>query len=239
MKSALLALPLLFALAGAAAAQAPPEGTYRMGDREVSIPPPAGFVEATSRSAFVKRFFDATEAPALDLLAVHLPAEDVAKLARGESPALNLYTKVSVSKNLRAVDSTPEYFSQLVAYLRANSSKVFDFNRPELRAQLKHQNKGLSEVLKEQAQLDLSQPVNLGEIVNTPNSFGILVLMKTKFEAGGKQAEKMLVAGTSAVRVRGRVVWVYTYKGFDSEKDADELRAFTRRWLADIVRANP
>ena len=153
---------------------------------------------------------------------------------------LGFYTKVSVSKNLRAVDSSQQHFSRLVETLRANSSKFLDFNRPEMRAQLKHQNKGLSELLKENAQMDLSQPVKLGEIESTPNSFGLLLLIKVKFGVGGgQQKETMMVAGSSAVRVRSRIVWVYTYRVFNSDKDADELRDFTRRWLGEILRANP
>ena len=239
MKKLLPALLLLAALAAAAAAQAPSGDTYRLGDREVSIPPPAGFVEATSRSPFVKKFFEATEAPALDLLAVHLTTADMEKIARGEYSNLGFYTKISVSKNLRVRDVSQEYFSRLVATMRANSEKLLDFNRPEMRAQLKHQNKGLSDLLKENAQMDLSQPVKLGEIEGTPNSFGLLMLIKVTFGTGGEQNETMMVVGSSAVRVRGRVVWVYTYRAFKSDRDADELRAFTQRWLADILRANP
>jgi hypothetical protein len=241
MKSSLLALLLLLASACAAAAQtpAPPADAYALGDRKVFIPPPAGFVEATSRSEKIKKFFAATESPELDLLAVHLPAADMERMARGEVFDLGFYTKVSVSKRLRAADSPREYFAQLVAHLRANSPKVLDFKRPEMQSQLKHMNKGLSEMLKENAEIDLSQPVNLGEIQNTARSFGLLLLLQVKFAAGGAQTEKMLVAGTSAVWVRDRIVWVYTYRAFNSDKDADDLRAFTRRWLAEIVSANP
>ena len=232
---------LLFALAAVAAAQTPaPAGNlYRMGDRTVSIPPPEGFVEATSRSETVKKFFEATEAASLDLLAVHLSAGDMEKIARGEFSDLGFYTKVSVSKALRAAATSQQNFSELVAYLRANNAKVFDLKSPEMQSQLRQQNKGLSDLMKEDSRLDLSQPVNLGEIESTANSYGTLLLMKVKFSRGDKQAERMMVAGASAVRVGDRLVWIYTYKNFESEKDADALRAFTRRWLADIIRANP
>lgn len=251
MKSFFLTL-LIFA-AGAAhapaqtprAQQQPPqpasgasEHLYRLGDHDVSIPPPEGFVEAASRSEELKKFFEATEAKELDTLAVHLPAEVMEKVARGEHPFLEFYTKVSVSKQLRSMDQSQADFSGIVSYLRANNAKLFNLKSPEMQSQLKQQNKNLTELLKSDAKFDLSQPVSLGEIESTENSYGVLMLMKLKLNVGDEQLEKMIIGGTSAVRVKNRLVWIYTYRVFNSEKDSDVLRDFTKRWLADILRAN-
>lgn len=249
MKSLFLTLLIFAAGADAAPAQTPrarqqqpasraSEHLYRMGDRSVSIPPPQGFVEASSRSENVKKVFEATEATALDMLAVHVSAEVMEKIARGEYPELEFYTKVSVPKRLRSVEQSQADFSNIVSYVRANNAKVFDFKSPEMQSQLKHQNKSLSELLKEDTRFDLSQPVNLGEIENTANSYGVLLLTKLKIQSDSKQLEKVLVSGASAVRVKNRLVWIYTFRTFNSDKDADILRDFTKRWLADIVRAN-
>lgn len=239
MKSLLLSLLLLTTCAAGAGAQGPKGHSYRLGDRDVSIPPPGGFVEASSRSETIRKLFEATESPDLDLLAVHVPVDVMERVARGTHNDFEFYTKVSVSKNLREKDFSREDLANLVAYLRANASKVFDFKSPEMQKQFKHQNKGLTDLLKTDSLLDLSQPVNLGEIESTPDTYGTLMLMKVKFQSGSHQSEGLLAVGASMVRVKDRVVWIYTYRKFNSEKDNDELRAFTRRWLADIVRANP
>ena len=238
-KQLLLSVPLLFTFALCAAAQTPAGDSYRMGSREVSIPPPAGFVEATSRSEAIKRLFEATEAPALDLVAVHVPSDVMERVGRGEPREFDLYTKVSVPKGLRGKDFSRADLASLVRYLRSNAGKVFDLKGPLMQKQMKHQNKGLTDLLKEDTRLDLSQPVNLGEFESTPDSYGTLLLMKVNFKSGSYQKEGLLAAGASALRVRNRLVWIYTYRKFDSEKDADELRAFTKRWLAEIRRANP
>jgi hypothetical protein len=239
MKSLLLSLLLLAASTAGAAAQTPAGNSFRLGDREVSIPPPGGFVEAASRSEAVRKFFTATESPALDLLAVHLPSDVMEQVARGEPRNFEFYTKVSVSKAFREKDSSREDLASIVSALRANASKLLDFNRPEMRKQFRHQDKGLTDLLKKDTKLDLSQPINLGEIDSAPDSYGMLLLMKVKFQSGSYQNEVLLVGGVSMVRVRSRLVWIYTYRKFDSEKDADVLRAFTKQWLAEILRANP
>lgn len=237
MKTLLLLLPLLAFGAASARAQAAAD-TYALGDRTVVIPPPPGFVEATSRSEVLKKFFEAAEATALDTLAVHVPTANMERFERGDYHDLDFYTKVSVSKSLRAEASTPAYFAALVARLRAENARIFDVNSAHMRDQLKAHNKSLSEFLKEDTRLSLSQPVTLGEIESTPSSYGALLLTKATFHVGDERKVKMLASGASAVLVRGRIVWVYTYKVFNTDKDADDLRAFTKRWLGEIVRAN-
>src|SRR5947207_15380975 len=100
MKSIFLLLLTFAAGATQARAQASPSQLYRFGEREVSIPAPEGFVEATSRSETVKKIFEATQPPALDLLAVHLPSAVMEKIPRGDYPDLALYAKSSRSKQL-------------------------------------------------------------------------------------------------------------------------------------------
>ena len=240
MKPVLLSL-LLAACAVGAAAQAPAPTTraadaYRLGDREVIIPAPAGFVESTSRSERVKEFFTKTEEPDSDFLASHISTEDMERILRGEKFDFGIYTKVSIQKRLRATDIKREDFSQIVANVRANSPRALDLKGPELQAELKRLNKRLDEKL---MQLDLSQPVNLGEFINTADAFGALILVKFKVTGVNGQRERVMVGSVSLVRVRARMLWVYTYKNFHTEKDADDLRDFTERWLADIRRANP
>lgn len=242
MKRLLLSALLLLVFALCAAAQTtttPSVNVFRLGDREVSIPPPAGFVEAASRSEAVRKFFETAEAPMLDFLAAYLPAQLMEQLERGETREMDFYTRVAVSKRLREVNYSPQDFSKLVATLRSDGMKALDFNSPEIRALLKQQNEKLSELLQQHMQTDLSQPTSLGEIENTANTYGKLLLVKVTYERDDIRKEKMLLSGACAVRVGERLVWVYTYKAFNSEKDADELRAFTKRWLAEIVRANP
>ncbi len=231
-----LLLLLTFALAAAPAPAQGPSNVYKMGDQSVFIPAPHGFAEATSRSPAVKQFFEATEAPALDLLAVHVPNDVMAKIERGQYEDLDFYTKVSVSKSLRAGGTTPAFFADMVSHLRASHIKLL--NGPAMMEQRKHQNKALTELLREETRFDFANPVSLGDIESTPNSYGALILMKVSFKSGAETSQKTLASGVCAVLVKGRPVWVYTYKVFNTDKDAEDLRAFTKRWLGEIVRAN-
>jgi hypothetical protein len=233
---------LLVAFAFCAAAQTPAPAlsadVFKLGDREVSIPPPEGFVEAASRSAPMKKFFETAEPHQLDFLAAYVPAQVMEQITRGERPVLAFYTRVAISKNLRGVVYSQADFSKLVATLHANSAKALDINSPEMRAMLKQQSKDVSALRKEHVGVDLSQPVRLGEIERTASSYGTLELVKATFVHGDTRKERMVLSVACVVRVRERLLLVYTYKLFNSEADADTLRDFTKRWVADILRAN-
>ncbi|MBV9927603.1 MAG: hypothetical protein JOZ96_21475 [Acidobacteria bacterium] len=239
MRPVLLTL-LLAALAAGAAAQAPAPTTraadaYLLGNREVIIPAPAGYVESTSRSERIKEFFAKTEGPGSDFLASHHSAEDMERILRGEKFDFGIYTKVSIPKRLRATDITRKDFPRVVAGLRANSPRALDLKNPEFQAELKRLNQRLDEKL---MRLDLSQPVSLGEFLNTADAFGMLILMNFKIKGVNGERERVMVGSVSLVWVRDRVLQVYTYKNFHTEQDADDLREFTKRWLAEIIRAN-
>lgn len=237
MKPILLTLLLAACAAGAAAqAPAPTADAYHLGDREVIIPAPAGFVESTSRSERMKEFFAKTEGPGSDFLASHISTEDMERILRGEKFDFGIYTKVSIPKRLRATDFRREDFPRIVAGVRANSPKALDLKNPEFQAELKRLNQRLDEKL---MRLDLSQPVNLGEFIDTADAFGALILLKFKVTGVNGPRERVMVGSVSLVRVRARVLQVYTYKNFHTEQDIDDLRDFTKRWLAEILRANP
>src|ERR1043165_2090110 len=155
----------------------------QLGTKSVTIPSPEGFEEAASQVEVVKRFFSGTEDPNLDMLAVHLPVEIIARLKSGERFDLPFYTKISISKRNRELDFPPSEFSAMVAQIQAEGGRVFDFESPEIKAKIKDTNKSLNELLKQETTMDFSQPVNLGVIENTPNSYSVLLLVKITIQS--------------------------------------------------------
>lgn len=210
----------------------------QLGTKSVVIPSPEGFGEAASQLEIAKRFFSATEDPNLDVLAVHMPTETIARIKQGESFDLPFYTKVSISKRNRELDYSSKDFSSLVSHMQSRGGRILDLDSPEMKAKAKAQNKALSELLKQEATLDLSQPVNLGVIENTQNSYGVLILLKVRFQSGSAQKEQLMVSSATFMRLNQRLIFVYTYRIANTKEDTDILRDFTRKWLSQILKAN-
>jgi hypothetical protein len=212
--------------------------TFQLGNQLTVLPAPDGFEEAASQFEFIKDHFSRTEVQENDMLAVHLSRAECDKVRAGESATFNFYTKVSVRKAIREEEYSAERFAQLVTTFRKTSSQVLDVNGPALKNAVQQLDKGLSEINKQETKVALSQPVNLGEFDTRPNVYGVMLMMNFTSKSGGSEVTVPLVAGLSYVRVKQRLIYVYTYRRYSSATDVEVLRDFTRQWIGKILAAN-
>jgi hypothetical protein len=235
---ALTAVSLGLAVSGFAQQAAAVTDTYQIGNKQIVIPSPDGFLEAASQIPLIKQHFTATESSGNDFLAVHIPAEHLQRLKKGEVFDLTFYTKVSVSKSLKALDATEADFAQFVATFKKSFPALSDPNGKEMKATLKSISENLSNLNKTETTYTLSQPVNVGLIEDNRNAYGALLLTQMKLTTGGNEMVKTLLGGISVVRVRGKIIFIYTYKAFEKEQNIAELQQFSKQWLARIIAAN-
>lgn len=135
---------------------------YVLGSRTVRIPAPEGFIDVVPRFDRITSRFVATESPDNEVLAVHVPRTLVPRLEKGEEPALDFYTKVSVSRRLKTVEATPEMFAEVVKVFQESSDTLLDPKGPVLTSVMKNAEKGLNEHWGEDTGLKISEPKNLG-----------------------------------------------------------------------------
>jgi hypothetical protein len=208
--------------------------TYQLGARLVIIPPPAGFAEAFTQAEYLAQVLTATESPANEVLTAHLPIKDLNRIRRGELAGFDFYTKVSVLRSAKTQDISEAQYAGLVAKLESTFSQVLDINGPTMKSAVRNMRGGLSSVTGQDVQLDLEQPQNLGSFEKTKDVYSTMLLMVLK----GPRGKLPLLGGASFIRVNNRLLFVYTYRKFSSEKDAEVLRDFTREWVRQIIAAN-
>ena len=211
---------------------------FQLGDQEAKIPTPAGFEEAASQFENIKHHFTITEDPGNDMLGVYLTAADCNKLRAGEFGPFNFYTKVSVRRTVRAEDYSAERFANLVATFRKSGAQVLDINGTVMKNATERLGTGLSELNKQETKVDLGQPVNLGEFDTRPNIYSVMLLVNFKTKIGDNEVSTPILGGLSFVRVKRRMIYVYTYRKYESKTDAVILRDFTRKWIGQILAAN-
>jgi len=233
-------IAIYFVVSASAVAQTPKTdiAVFQLGAQATRIPAPEGFEEAASQFESIKNHFTLTEAPENDMLAVHLPHADCERLKAGEVGHLNFYTKVSVGKSVRNVDYSAARFANLVSEFRKTGSQVLDTNSPAMKATLERLGTKISELSKRETQVDMSQPVNLGEIDTRPNVYSVLLLMNFKTQSSDGEVRMLIVGGLSYVRVRQRLIYVYTYRKYETKTDVETLRDFTKQWIGQILAAN-
>jgi hypothetical protein len=199
---------------------------------------PDGFEEAASQFDSVRKLMAGTESPYNDMLAVHLLHADCEKLRAGGFGPFTFYTKVSVFKDGRDQDYSAARFAKLIASVRKSGSEALDVNGPTMKGAAKRLGEGLSELKKQDTEVELSQPINLGEFDTRPNVYSMMLLMTFTSLTGDSETRVPLLTGVSFVRIRQRVVFVYTYRRYGSVADVEVLRDFTKRWVGQILAAN-
>jgi len=232
---------VMFCAIGASAIAQTPEpavAVFQLGHQPTRIPAPDGFEEAASQFEQIKTHFAATEAPDNDMLAVHLLRADCEKLRAGGLAPLSFYTKVSVRRAVRDVDYSAERFASLVATFREKGSQILDINSPAMKGIVEHLDKSMSELSKQNTKVDLSQPINLGEIDTRPNVYSVILLMNFTTKVGDNEQTVPILGGLTYMRVGRRLIYVYTYRKYESKADVATLRDFTKGWIGQILAAN-
>lgn len=233
------ALAVLFVLSASVVAQTRKAvDTFPLGDQVIAIPAPPGFEESTSQFENIKKHFTETEAPDNDLLVVHLPHADCEKLRAGEFGPFNFNTKVSIRRAIRDQNYSAERFASLVSTFRKSGSQIMNINGPTMKGVLERLDKTLSALREEETQVDLSQPVNLGEFDTRPNVYGVMLLLNLTTRTGDREVTVPILGGLSYLRVKQRLIYVYTYRKYTSKTDVGILRDFTKQWIGQILTAN-
>ncbi|HSS19607.1 MAG TPA: hypothetical protein VLL54_06005 [Pyrinomonadaceae bacterium] len=211
---------------------------FQFGDQVITIPAPEDFEEAASQFPTVKNVMTRTEAQGNDMLAVHLPHADCEKLRAGESVAFNFYTKVSARSAIRESDYPAAHFAELIAEFRKTRTQVLDVNGAEMKSLLERLNQSLSDLTKSDAKVDMNQPIYLGEFDTRPNVYSSMILMTIKSNIGDGGKDTVIAAGLTFLRVKQRLIYVYTYRRYESKADIETVRDFTKKWVGQILAAN-
>jgi len=211
---------------------------FQLGNQATRIPAPVGFEEAASQFEKIKTHFTATEAPDNDMLAIHMSHADCQKLRAGAFGPFDFYTKVSIRRAVREQDYSAERFANLVTTFRQSGVQLLDMNRPAMKDIVKRLDKSLTELNQQETEVDLGQPVNLGEFDTRPNIYSVMLALNFKTTTDDREVSTPVIGGLSYVRVGQRLVYVYTYRKYSSAADVELLRDFTRKWVDEILAAN-
>lgn len=213
-----------------------------LGNRSVTIPAPTGHEEGAAQFPLLKELFARAEPQGNNLLAVFLPA-DVAATMRangGKFEGLRVFhAKVAVDKQFREADCSPADFAQFVAAVRAQVPQMVRANSPLMRRRLKELEKMHGELGTGVTKYGISETEQLGELELGPNVYSTMFFMRLQVEVNGEKSSQPRLVTGSVVRVNRRLLYVYTYRIFKSDADADALEQFTRDWVRQIVAANP
>lgn len=220
--------------------------TVQLGDKVIVIPNPEGYEEGSSQFKELKDRFVATESPQADFLLSHLPAAECKLLRNGGSLLLNSYTKISVSRALRAQAVFNPDMKAAIEDFRKNSGAVLDPDGPTMKSVMERAERGLSEVTATQIGLNLGQTQNLGEFDVRPEVYSVMLLFTYNVDSGGTQSTVPMLCSMTFLKVQHRILFVNVYRKISSlaamktelKPGIAEVKRFTTKWVNEILAAN-
>jgi hypothetical protein len=225
--------------AAAASAQTVPETarpayTFEIGSRIVRIPSPEGFTKIGRRHGRVLSVQEASEPSTNEIVAVHLPTDQLPKFKTGSDRQPDFFTKVSISRIGRDEDITPESFLAVGSFIEKEFAKLTNPRGRALLAEQHYVSKNLSELLNSRTDVKWDQPVNLGVFDKSDSIHSTLTLISLS----ANNTPYKFLGTVSFDYVNMRLIYVYVYKSNPVGEDLEMIREFTRKWTASIVDAN-
>lgn len=202
-----------------------------LGGVEILLPPPQGdFAEV---GALIRtKSFEPMVSTANRLLTAYVPGGLIPALNTGGAPVtLPTYAMVQVSKRSESVPCTPEDFQRVLATMEPALNKYATEKNEELEKELTARRKspGLADPF------ELDRPfATLGWVVRNVDAAGYVMLITAR----GDQFSVTMVMGAGLVRVRERLIFVYSYRKYESP---DSVRAAGKElgtWVDEILFKN-
>jgi hypothetical protein len=211
-----------------------PSDIFKIGTRKVRVPPPSGFTKIGRRHRRILSVQKAYEPAQSEIIAVHLPTDQLSGYKTNSNKQPEFFTKVSVSRIGSHEDITPESFLAVGPFIEKEFANVTDPRGRSALAEQHYVSKNLSELLKRRTKVKWDQPVNLGVFDKSDRVHSTLTLINVS----ANNTSYTFLGTVSFVYVHMRLLYVYVYKSNPVDEDAEMIREFTRNWTSSIVEAN-
>jgi hypothetical protein len=148
------------------------------------------------------------------------------------------YTKVSVIRETQEQDVSKSFFAEVVGLIRKEGATLIDPNAPETKKLIENFEQELTKLKSTSTNLEVGKPTILGIYDVRPNAESTLLTMAIKLQAGTESVNRLLVVGASIIHVKDRMLFVNSYRTYQSRTDLQTMKDSTTRWIDSIFAAN-
>lgn len=224
----LITATLLLLVTRLAAWTAEADLNLNIGGTKILVPCPEGFVEVGP----AKRVFP-SEAPN-NLLGWFIRTNDQSGFEAGTIDVLRRYMQIQISKDAVYHQITPTEFSEVATAVSGQQDEIY-------RSAMTDVNKLLKKMASDNPDLSglrIDQPKALGTFLKTNNAVGFLMLMTLTVPGGDTPKQVPMLAATTLLRVREKLLFQYVYAAADDKKAVDWVKETSRTWARAIEKAN-
>lgn len=219
----------LAAQASSRQAAAQPQTTIvRVGAVSIAIPSPA--TDLVEPGPDYRVLFEPLAGTANRLVAAFVPPDKMDAIHAGNAPPMNEYALVEVGRRVEFAEINPATFQQIAEIMAKQLGG-------DLNGLGKQSEDGINQRLKalgNSTSVTIDKPIQLGTFFSKTDAVGFGMI--TPYNVNGTITR---MAGCLAeVRVRGRVLSVFTYAAYKDEGTVKWVRETSEQWADAILKAN-
>lgn len=240
MYSALLAMILLLPSSDLLA-QAAPSVVARLvniGGISLTIPVPTGFADPAPSAPELRALAEQMTPPTNRLLVNFVLISDLRRHSSGQDADLDRYLFAQTARFAEDQLVSKANFSKLKSSMRQKKDEQTDRNVLKVNKLLAQMSKEESHKHGTAISLELGEVVPLGIIAETDSSLILGYLSRVAVRRGKLEDVRTMITILSAVAVKSKIVFLYTYSTFRSPKDIEWAKLVAQQWTAQLLNAN-
>lgn len=224
---------------GAAAATSQPDiAKAIVGEQQILIPVPDSFSQATSQKLI--QFGELSTIKEDRLLAVFGTISDVREEAKGRGFLLDRYGFAQATRNVEHYQIPLNIFAKYKADTKAQVlAGLTAEERVEIQKNIERTKRWIESSWRVKSQTDVPRLGSTSILDETPTSLTVVTKgMVSVSVAGGKQKSVEMVAGSSQLLVKSKVIWLQLYARSKSQEDFDWVAKNIIKWTRAVTAAN-
>ena len=208
-----------------------------VGDQQISVPTPDGFVELTPQMTPYYETMRAYISPDNIRYFTLVDENEGAAILRGEAVELGRFMSIESQKVMREVSVSYEQFAELRGIVRDQIDEVFASVETQLPELIEKGNKDVSETFSTDLAVELGGMVPLPVHLERDNLVANSMYLTAGASVDGEDYEEETSAATIVfLHVQNKILFLYVY---GSKSDLGWTRDTAAAWADSILAANP
>lgn len=218
--------------------------SVKIGNQEIHLPAPEGFFEVNHLSEAIRKFTETLMPPENRLLAVFVSGKSFGQIMKDDSTWIknnaalgDRYMLVQVFREDENKIISNMEFSQFKDSLK-QEQLPFEKIKDRVGVIIKKAADAISQEHDIFLDYKFDKPVPLGVFMDKPDVVAFALLMKTQKLLNRTSTVSFQVGGTSILKTKDKILFIYVYSNFDTAEDLDWVQAFSSRWVEQILLEN-
>lgn len=218
--------------------------SVNIGEKTIHLPAPEGFFEVSHLSEAIRKFTETLTPPENRLLAVFVSGKSFGQIMKDDSTWIK--NNATLGDRYMLVQVFREDENKIISNLEFAQFKdslkqkqlPFEKIKDRVGAIIKKATDEISHEHDIVLDFKYDKPVPLGVFMDKPDVVAFAVLMKTQKLLNRTSTVSFQVGGTSILKTKDKILFIYVYSNFDTVEDLDWVQAVSSRWVEQILLEN-